>query len=159
MFRSTSIVAILSALLLGAPAQAEIFKEKTGRVIFVPTAAPVDEKMADGSIIRKTAGTGIGIADLPFPFDYMKSMCQGYLHIGADGKPVGGRGMCEVLSSKGDKAAYIYVGNPTGGRYEWVEGSGTGAYKGISGKGTYKTVVIMPGGGVVNEYVGSWQTD
>jgi hypothetical protein len=66
MFKATiNTAAILSALaVFGVPAQAEIFKDKGGRVNFVPTLA-VDEKQADGSIIRKTAGTGIGTADLP----------------------------------------------------------------------------------------------
>ena len=83
-----------------------MFKDKGGRVNFVPTLA-VDEKQPDGSIIRKTAGTGIGTADLFFPFDFMKHQCQGFLYIAADGKSGRGRGMCEVLSSKGDRAAYI----------------------------------------------------
>jgi len=158
MFKATISTAAALSVLVVVGAQAEMFKDKGGRVNFVPTLA-ADEKQADGSIIRKTAGTGIGTADLPFPFDLMKSQCQGFLYIAADGKSGRGRGMCEVVSSKGDRAAYIYIGDFTGGRYEWVEGSGSGAYAGIRGKGTYKTIVIMPGGGAVNEWIGSWQTD
>lgn len=61
---------------------------------------------------------------------------------------------------RGDRAAYWVVGDFARGRYEWIEGTGTGAYAGIKGGGTYRIMVPMPdGGGVVLEWTGSWQTD
>ena len=137
-------------------AQAEAFKDKGGRVVFVPTSIE-DAKQADGSVVRKVSSTGISIADLPFPFDYMKGQCTGTLLIAADGKPGRSRGICEVLSSKGDRAAYTYIGDASGGRYLWVDGAG--AYAGIKGEGTYKVKVVMPGGGAVTEWTGTWQLD
>jgi len=137
-------------------ALAEAFKDKGGRVVFVPTSIE-DTKQADGSIVRKISSTGIGVADLPFPFDYVKSQCTGTMLIAADGKPGRSRGICEVLSSKGDRAAYTYVGDASGGRATWIDGAG--AYAGIKGETTYKLKVAMPGGGAVLEWTGTWQTD
>ena len=151
-----SIVTAIAALGTYGKAQAEAFKDKGGRVVFVPTSTE-DAKQADGSIVRKVTSTGISVAELPFPFDYMKSQCTGTLLVAADGKPGRSRGICEVLSSKGDRAAYTYVGDVSGGSATWIEGAG--AYAGIKGGTTYKLKVAMPGGGAVVEWTGTWQTD
>lgn len=141
---------------LAGDARADSFKDKGGQVVFVPTSVEA-AKQADGSTVLRVNSAGISIADLPFPYDYMKSQCAGTTLIGADGNPGRSRGICEVLSSKGDRAAYIYVGDAAGGRTTWIEG--TGAYKGIKGGSTYKVKASMPGGGNVIEWNGSWQTD
>ena len=112
--------------------------------------------MPDGSTLRKATSTGIAIADLPFPFDYHKQLCTGTTHIAPDGKSGRAHGYCEVLSSKGDMAAFWYAGDFAGGRWGWIDGSG--AYSGIKGGGTYKPLASMPGGGLVNEWVGTWET-
>jgi hypothetical protein len=147
---------IVVGLGLAGQARAEVFKDKGGQVVFVPTSVE-NAKQADGSTVLRIASTGISIADLPFPFDYMKSQCTGTTFVGADGKPGRSRGICEVLSSKGDRAAYTFVGDAAGGRATWIEGSG--AYAGIKGATTYKPKVAMPGGGLVYEWTGTWQTD
>lgn len=149
-------VGLLVGLGLTGNALAEAFKDKGGRVVFVPTSIE-DTKQADGSIVRKVSSTGISVADLPFPFDYMKSQCTGTVLIAADGKPGRSRGVCEMLSSKGDRAAYAYVGDASGGRATYIDGAG--AYAGIKGETTYKVKVAMPGGGAIFEWTGSWQTD
>jgi hypothetical protein len=139
-----------------AVGHAEAFKDKGGQVAYVP--GPVeDTKLPDGSIVRRTSATGIGIADLPFPFDYFKHHCTGTVLISADGKPGRAHGYCEVWSTKGDRASFTYIGEGGAGRFTYFDG--TGAYAGIKGEGTYKTKVVMPGGGAVNEWTGSWQTD
>ena len=79
-------VSIAAGFGLTGHALAEAFKDKGGRVVFVPTSVE-DAKQADGSTVRKVSSTGISIADLPFPFDYMKSQCTGTLLVAADGKP------------------------------------------------------------------------
>jgi hypothetical protein len=151
-------------LLLGAsawtttPAQAEQFKDKPGRSVFIPVSVE-DAKQPDGTIVRNTTAGGISTTDLPFPFDYMKNRCVSTVIIAADGKSGRTRGICEALSSKGDRAAYIHVGDFAGGRYEWIEGTGTGAYAGIKGSGTYKVKAAMPEGGSAVEWIGSWQTN
>jgi hypothetical protein len=150
------VVSIVAGLGLTGNALAEAFKDKGGHVVFVPTSIE-DAKQADGSIVRKVSSTGISVADLPFPFDYMKSQCTGTLLIAADGKPGRTRGICEVLSSKGDRAAYTYVGDASGGRVTYIDGAG--AYAGIKGGSTYKLKVVMPGGGAVLDWTGTWQTD
>lgn len=149
-------VSIMAGLGLTGHARAEAFKDKGGQVVFVPTSVE-NAKQADGSTVLKISSIGISTADLPFPFDYMKSQCFGTTLVAADGKPGRGRGMCEVLSSKGDRAAYTYAGDAAGGRATWIEG--TGAYAGIKGVTTYKMKAAMPGGGTVYEWTGSWQTD
>jgi hypothetical protein len=149
-------VSIVAGLALTGHARAESFKDKSGQVVFVPTTVE-NGKQADGSTVLKISSIGISIANLPFPFDYMKSQCSGTTLVGSDGKPGRSRGMCEVLSSKGDRAAYTYVGDAAGGRATWVEG--TGAYAGIKGGTTYTVKAAMPGGGAVYEWTGTWQTD
>ena len=149
-------VSIVAGIGLTGNALADAFKDKAGRVVFVPTSFE-DAKQADGSIVRKVSSTGISVADLPFPFDYMKSQCTGTLLIAADGKAGRSRGICEVLSSKGDRAAYTYVGDVSGGSATWIDGAG--AYAGIKGGTTYKVKVATPGGGSVVEWIGTWQTD
>lgn len=147
-----------AGMALPSKAQAEQFKDKGGRNVFIPLSVE-DTKQPDGTIVRRTTSAGISLADLPFPFDYNKSQCSGTLIIAADGKSGRNRAICEALSSKGDRAAYWVVGDLAGGRYEWIEGTGTGAYAGIKGGGTYKVKAAMPGGGVVLEWIGSWQSD
>lgn len=149
-------VSMVVGIGIAANAAAESFKDKGGRFIAVPTSIE-DAKQADGSTVRKVSSTGISVADLPFPFDYMKAQCTGTLLIAADGKPGRSRGICEVLSSKGDRAAYTYAGDLSGGNATWLEGAG--AYTGIKGTTTYKVKVAMPGGGAVTEWTGTWQTD
>jgi len=156
MAAAIPVVSMLAAVGTPGNALAEAFKDKSGRVVFVPTSVE-DAKQPDGSIARKVTSTGISVADLPFPFDYMKSQCTGTLLIAADGKPGRSRGVCEVLSSKGDRAAYTYVGDAAGGQATWIEG--VGAYAGIKGGTTYKVKVAMPGGGAVVDWTGTWQTD
>ena len=141
---------------LHATAQAEQFKDKAGRAVFIPLSVE-DTKQPDGTIVRKTSSAGISTAELPFPFDATLSQCSGTAIIAADGKSGRTRSICEALSSKGDRAAYWVVGDFTGGRYEWIEG--TGAYAGIKGSGTYKIKAAMPGGSVVLDWIGSWQTN
>lgn len=147
---------VAASLVVAAQATAETFKDKGGVTVFVPTSVE-STKQADGTTVLKISSTGIGLTDLPFPFDYMKSQCTGTTFVGADGKPGRSRGMCEVLSSKGDRAAYTFVGDAAGGRATWIDGSG--AYAGIKGVTTYKPKVVMPGGGAVFDWTGSWQTD
>ncbi len=147
-----------AALGAAAAAHAEQFKDKGGRSVFVPLSIE-DAKQADGSIVRRASSTGVSMTDLRFPFDAMLSRCTGTTIIAADGKSGRTRSMCEALSSKGDRAAYWVVGDFTGGRYEWIEGTGTGAYAGLKGGGTYKIKTVMPDGSVVLDWSGSWQTD
>jgi hypothetical protein len=159
MTRTNTIVAavgVAASLVVAAQAPAETFKDKGGVTVFVPTSVE-STKQADGTTVLKVSSTGIGITDLPFPFDYIKSQCTGTTLVGADGKPGKSRGICEALSSKGDRAAYTFVGDAAGGRATWIDGSG--AYAGIKGVTTYKPKVVMPGGGAVFEWTGSWQTD
>ena len=147
---------IVAALGVNAAARAEAFKDKGGHAVFIPMSIE-STKQADGSTVLKVSSTGISTTDLPFPFDYMKSQCSGTVLIGADGKPGRSRGICEVLSTKGDRAVYFTVGDASAGRATWIEGAG--AYAGIKGMTSYKTKATMPGGGVVYEWTGSWQTD
>lgn len=147
-----------SAWMAATTAQAEQFKDKPGRSVFVPVSVE-DAKQPDGTIVRNTTASGISTTDLPFPFDYMKNRCVSTVIIAADGKSGRTRGICEALSSKGDRAAYIHVGDFAGGRYEWIDGTGTGAYAGLKGGGTYNVKAAMPEGGSVIEWIGSWQTN
>jgi hypothetical protein len=149
-------IGLIASTSLGGAANAEAFKDKSGQMAYVP-ASVEDTKMPDGSIVRRTVFTGIGIADLPFPFDYVKHQCTGTTHISADGKPGRGHGYCEISSTKGDRASFTYVGESGAGR--WTYFDGTGAYAGLKGEGTYKLKVLIPGGGFVNEWTGSWQTN
>lgn len=147
---------MVAAFGAGAEARAETFKDKGGIVTFVITSME-NAKQPDGSIVARITSTGVSIADLPFPFDYMKSECAGTLLISADGKVLRSRGVCEALSSKGDRAAYAYAGDAIAGRLTWIEGAG--AYAGIKGATTYKPKAALPGGTSVYEWTGSWQTD
>lgn len=115
-------MSIVAGLGLTGNALAEAFKDKRGRVVFVPTSIE-DANQADGSIVRKVSSTGISVADLPFPFDHMKSRCTGTLLIDADGKLGRSRGICEMLSSRGDRAVYTYVGDAGRGRGPRVDGN------------------------------------
>jgi hypothetical protein len=139
-------------------ALAESFKDKTGRAVYVPTSVE-DLKQPDGSIVRTQSLTGISMADLPFPFDYVKHQCTGTVQIGADGKPGRAHGYCEILSSKGDRGAFTYVGDAAGGRFAYIDGADGGAYAGLKGDGTYKFKAAMPGGGIVTEWTATWQTN
>ena len=141
---------------LCATAHAGSFKDKGGRVSFVPTSTE-DTKLPDGSTLRKETSTGMTVNDLPFPFDYQKTVCTGTTHIAPDGKSGRLHGYCEVLSSKGDRAAYWYAGDFAGGLWGWMDGNG--AYSGVKGGGTYKPIAFMPDGGGVNEWVGTWEND
>jgi hypothetical protein len=156
--RTAGILLVGASTWLATAAQAEQFKEKPGRSVFIPLSVE-DAKQPDGTIVRTTTAGGISTTDLPFPFDYMKNRCTSTVIIAADGKSGRTRGICEALSSKGDRAAYIHVGDFAGGRYEWIEGTGTGAYAGIKGGGTYKVKAAMPEGGSFLEWVGSWQAN
>ena len=151
-------VSIVAGIGLTGNALAEPFKDKSGRAVYVPVSVE-DVKQPDGSIVRKQSLTGISIADLPFPFDYVKHQCTGTVHIAADGKPGRAHGYCEVLSSKGDRGAFTYVGDVTGGRFAYIDGAGVAAYAGLKGEGTYKIKVGMPSGGIVTEWTATWQTD
>ncbi|SEP46915.1 hypothetical protein SAMN02990966_06734 [Rhodospirillales bacterium URHD0017] len=156
MFKTIAGTAAILLLGAGATAQAEQFKDKSGRNIFIPLSVE-DAKQPDGTIVRKVSSAGISVTDLPFPYDIMKSECRNTVVLAADGKSGRNRGLCENLSSKGDRATYWVVGDLAGGRYEWIEG--TGAYAGIKGGGTYRVKAVMPGGGSVVEWLGSWQSD
>ena len=138
-------------------AQAETFKDKGGQAYYLPVTPPEDTKQPDGSILRRVSFVGIIVGDLPFPFDYGKHHCTGTTQISADGKPGRGHGYCEVWSTKGDRASFTYVGEGGAGEFSYFDGSG--AYAGIKGGGTYKTKVVLPTGGFVNEWVGTWQTN
>jgi len=139
-------------------AQAETFKTTSGRAIYVPVSTEAT-KQADGSTVLRMSTTGISTADLPFPFDFEKHQCNATAHIAADGKSGRTYGYCEILSSKGDRAAFTYVGDLTGGRWTMVEGTGADAYAGAKGGGTYKVKYTMPTGELVSDWDGTWQTD
>src|SRR5262245_41694628 len=98
-------------------AHAEAIKDKGGQAYYLPVAPPEDTKQADGSIVRRVTFSGIIVADLPFPFDYGKHHCTGTTLISADGKPGRGHGYCEVLSTKGDRASFTYVGEGGAGQF------------------------------------------
>lgn len=88
-----------AGMALHATAEAEQFKDKSGRNVFIPLSVE-DTKQPDGTVVRKTSSAGISLTDLPFPFDYMKSQCTNILIIAADGKSGRNRGICEALSSR-----------------------------------------------------------
>ena len=138
-------------------AHAESFKDKGGQAIYFAVAPPEDTKQPDGSIVRRVSFTGVLVADLPFPFDYVKNQCTGTMHVSTEGKPGRAHGYCEMWSTKGDRGSFTYVGEGGTGRFTYFDG--TGAYAGIKGEGTYKLKVALPGGGFVNEWAGSWQTN
>lgn len=162
MFMTTTRMAGLSlagaivGLWACAGAQAETFKDKGGRNVYVPVSAE-NTKQEDGSTVERSSSTGIAITDLPFPFDFQKQQCSNSVYIAADGKSGRVHGFCDILSSKGDRAAFFYVGDLAGGRWTFIDAAG--AYAGLKGEGTYKVKVAMPGGGLVTEWTGSWQTD
>ena len=148
---------LISGLSLVATAHAEMFKDKSGQAVYV--ALPFeDTKMPDGSTVRRIMHNGVATADLPPPWDQVRHQCTGTIHISADGKPGRGHGYCEILSIKGDRASFSWVGDSgVGGRWSYFDGAG--AFAGIKGEGTYKVKHAFPGGVFVNEWTGSWQTD
>lgn len=150
------VVGLMAGVSLGAAAHAETFNDKSGQVVYV--AGPVeDTKMQDGSIVRRSSISGIATAALPSPWDNVRHQCTGTTLIAADGKPGRAHGYCEVFSTKGDRAAFTYVGE--GGAGRWTYFDGAGVFAGIKGGGTYKVKHVFPGGAVLNEWTGSWQTD
>ena len=151
------VVGLIVGMSLGAEAQAETFKDKSGLAAYV--ALPFeDTKMPDGSIVRRISHNGIATADLPPPWDHVRHQCTGTIQISADGKPGRGHGYCEIFSAKGDRAAFYWVGESgVGGRWTYFDGAG--AFAGIKGEGTYKVKQGFPGGVFLNEWTGSWQTD
>jgi hypothetical protein len=159
--KATWAMGIVAATAMAPPAQAEVFKDKSGHSACVLTAPFSDMKRADGTSIRKATFTCIDITDLPFPFDHRIRMCHGTSEVGADGKTDNAHGFCEVLSTKGDRASFWYVGNTgdkaSSGRWAFI--NGTGAFAGIKGEGTYTTRAGLPGGGWINDWIGTWQTD
>jgi hypothetical protein len=66
-------------------ALAESFKDKGGQLFYVPVAPPEDTKQPGGSIVRRVSFTGIAVADLQFPFDYVKHHCTGTTHVSGGG--------------------------------------------------------------------------
>ena len=158
MTKHALLLSVMAIMGLGTTAQAEVFKDKGGYSTCVPSSVEDMNKRPDGSVVRKTVFTCITHTDLPFPFDYQKHLCNGTMEFAADGKFNYYQGYCEVLSTKGDRAAYWSTGNPTtGGRWGYINGSG--AFAGIKGGGTYQNKATMPGGGGVYLWTGSWQTD
>jgi hypothetical protein len=150
---------MLTVLALALPAQAEVFKDKGGVAVCLPGSSDEVMKRPDGSSLRKTSGQCGSVTDMAAPFDHQKWSCTGYVELGTDSKVVGYRGQCEVISLKGDRAAFWYVFDPTKlGTWGYIPSSGTGAYAGITGGGTWKIKAPFPGGGQINEYVGTWET-
>jgi len=155
---TTLATGIVAAVAMAAPAQAEVFKDKRGISTCTPVSNEEVMKRPDGSSIRRTVGACIGVSDAAFPFDHQKQMCTSTLELTADGKMISVHGYCDVLSTKGDRAAYTITYNPdTYGRWDFF--SGSGAYAGIKGGGTYKFRVGFPGGGGVYDSTGTWQVD
>ena len=150
-------------LALGAtvvPTQAQSLKDVPG-VATCPPLISSDEilKRPDGTSLRRNVGTCIQTYNAPFPFDSMKETCSYSQEMSADNKPILSHGYCDILSSKGDRAAVtiIYDGPNNQGRWEFF--SGTGAYAGIKGHGTFKVKTPFPGGGAVYDTMGSWEID
>jgi len=155
---TTSVVGIFAAVAIVAPAQAEVFKDKGGTSSCTPVSNEEVMKRPDGSSIRRTVGACISASDGAYPFDHQKQMCTSTLELTADGKMVSVHGYCDVLSTKGDRAAYTITYNPdTHGRWEYF--SGSGSYAGIKGGGTYKFKAGFPSGGGVYDWTGTWQID
>ena len=154
---ATWAMGIVATVIVGAPAQAETFKDKSGTGMFQQVSVE-DTKLPDGTLRRTEAFVGWWATDLPAPWDYISQRCNGTVTIGNDGKVVVSRGHCEASSMKGDRAAFWYSGSPAeGGRWGWI--SGNGAFAGINGGGTYKPKAVLPGVGLVIDWTGSWQTD
>ncbi|HEX2886377.1 hypothetical protein [Vineibacter terrae] len=154
---TTWSMGVIAAVIVGAPAQAEIFKDKGGQGVYQQVSA-TDTKLPDGSVVRVESFVGWFITEMPAPYDFISERCNGTVTIAADGKPVVSRGHCEVSSMKGDKAAFWYSGVTAEGGGKWGWMSGSGAFNGINGGGTYKVKAFQPGAGLITEWVGSWET-
>ncbi len=157
MKTSLAITVGVALAVLGGVAQAEVFKDKSYVTSCLPISNEEIMKRPDGSSIRKVVSNCIATGDLPFPFDVRKMVCIGTSEIGADGKFISSHGYCDSLSTKGDRVASWTAFNPTD-QGTWGFFSGTGAYAGIKGGGTYKVKTPLPGGGGINQVTGSWET-
>jgi hypothetical protein len=157
MKTSLAITVGVAVASLGGVAEAETFKDKKGEHGCILSSPPSEFKRADGITIRRIAFNCIAHSDAAAPFEYTYRSCNGSMEVAADGKQSGIHGLCEVYSTKGDRAAYTFVGNPdptTGGTWTWL--NGTGAFVGIKGGGTYKVTSGFPNGWYTM-WTGSWE--
>jgi len=151
--------ALVLGTLLALPVQAETFKDKETRSHCTPAVSNEEiMKLPNGSSLRRIIGYCVLTSDLPFPFDYQKLQCFQTAEVTADMKVTLNHGYCDVLSSKGDRAAFTIVFD-TVNQGKWQYFSGSGAFAGLKGGGTYKLVSPFPAGGGVYAGVGSWETD
>jgi hypothetical protein len=147
------VCALTLGTLLALPVQAKTF---TTRSHCTPDVSNEEiMKLPNGGSLRKIIRHCIMTAELPFPFDFQKLTCFQTAEFTAEMKVTLAHGYCDVLSTKGDRAAFTIVYDSVNqGRYQYF--SGSGAYPG-KGSGTYKLITAFPGGGSVYEGTIEWE--
>jgi hypothetical protein len=81
---ATWAMGIVAAAVMGSPAQAESFKDKSGHSSCATFSSEEIMKQPDGSVVRKTSGVCISTSDLPFPFDHQRQACNSTVELAAE---------------------------------------------------------------------------
>ena len=155
---------VLSALTLvfavGVTAEAQLPKQGRFRGNFGVQAVGTANQLDEGHVFFVGAFSGVFFNDVANGFiDKSSVVCPGVNDI-VNGTSIGNHGYCIVTDKDGDKAFLVWKGQDTspnagGGDQEWI--GGTGKYRGIKGKSTYRYTGIgtTPAFAVVWE--GEWQ--